>query len=100
MKKIDREKFIDNLLDKFNYIKSVKYEYCHNCYYIEKLDNDDTIAVIEFIGATSKNLYSIYINVFQDDNINNYIVDYFKGIKLDNKNFIISDIKNNNHIIK
>lgn len=99
MKKINRSKFINDLINKFDYIKIKEYEYIKNCYYIKQLENDNQIGLIQFNPQTKRYFQTIYISIFEDDNINNYIVNYFKNIKLENKNFQISDIKNNYHII-
>ena len=92
MKNINKNKFIEDFKKDFDNFE-VQTRNKNN--YMLLIESETYFeSVIEFIPATKNSLYTVYINTNGNEFLNNYLVDYFKNLKLD-KNYIVADRLNN-----
>ena len=93
MNKINRKQFKKDFLERFNNYKEVHFQGINNKNILYFADDEKCEQVtIEFISS-KRYLYTIYVNA-DNKEVNDYIINYFKGLKL-NRNYIIADRLNN-----
>lgn len=92
MKTINKTKFIEDFKKDFKDF-SITYNKYKTILLLTNLKDITQEALIQFLPA-GKTLYTVYINTNGSEFLNNYIVDYFKNLKL-NKNYIVADRYNN-----
>lgn len=92
MKTINKTKFIETFYKDFPRFSIMCNKY-KTTLLLTNLDDYMQESVIQFLPA-GKYLYTIYINTGGSEFLNNYLVDYFKNLKLD-KNYIVADRMNN-----
>ena len=89
---MNKTKFIEQLKKDFPRFSITQNKY-KTILLLTNLDDYTQESKIQFIPA-GKYLYTIYINTTGNEFLNNYLVDYFKNLKL-NKNYIVADRMNN-----
>lgn len=92
-KRINRKLFKEEFLKNFSNYNELKFDSLKNNNIMFFADMEKCKQVtIEFISS-KKYLYTIYVNA-DDKAVNDYIINYFKGLKL-NKKYVIADRLNN-----
>lgn len=91
MKRINKNKFIEDFKKEFNDFQIKTYSKNNYMLIIENSTHYES--VLEFIPATQEHLYTVYINT-SNKILNDYLVNYFKNLNLD-KNYVVADRLNN-----